>query len=145
VAVIPIPEGGKRTNSAAGAAWVMSANADNKDAGWVFLQWLQSTDGGQRLYTESGEILPALQSTARGDSFLGLDQPPANRQAFLTEGENAEVGRVGYFAHWNELNGTIISPTMERIWASEAPVAETLTELCEQVDAYLAEQGYPQQ
>jgi multiple sugar transport system substrate-binding protein len=145
VAVVPIPEGGQRTNSAAGAAWVMSANADNKDAGWVFLQWLQSTDGGQRLYTESGEILPALQSTARGDAFLGLDQPPVNRQAFLTEGENAEVGRVGYFAHWNELNGTIISPGLGLIWAGEAAPAEALPALCEQVDAYLAEQGYPQQ
>ncbi|MEZ4831380.1 MAG: hypothetical protein R2873_05125 [Caldilineaceae bacterium] len=40
-----------------------------------FLQWLQSTDGGQRLYTESGENLPALQSTALGDAFLGIDQP----------------------------------------------------------------------
>jgi multiple sugar transport system substrate-binding protein len=145
VAVLPIPEGGKRTNSAAGAAWVMSANADNKEAGWVFLQWLQSTDGGQRIYTESGEILPALQSTARGDAFLGLNQPPANRQAFLIEGESAEVGRLGYFAHWNELAGTIISPNLERIWAGEAPVEATLTDICQQVDAYLAEHGYPQQ
>ena len=145
VAVIPIPEGGKRTNSAAGAAWVMSANADNKDAGWIFLQWLQSTDGGQRLYTESGEILPALQSTARGESFLGLDQPPVNRQAFLTEGENAGVGRVGYFADWNELAGTIINPGLESIWAGEAAPADVLPGICEQVDTYLADKGYPKQ
>ena len=44
----------------------MSSGADNKEDGWTFLSWLQSTDGGQRLYTESGEIFPALQSTALG-------------------------------------------------------------------------------
>ncbi|MCB0075719.1 MAG: extracellular solute-binding protein, partial [Caldilineaceae bacterium] len=65
VATVPIPAGGQRSASAAGAAWTMSALSDNKDAAWTFLSWLQSTDGGQRIYTESGEILPALQSTAK--------------------------------------------------------------------------------
>ncbi len=145
VQVLPLPEGGIRTNSAAGAAWVMSKDSDNKEAAWTFLQWLQSTDGGQRLYTESGEILPALQSTARSDAFLGQDQAPVNRQAFLTEGEGAGIGRVGYFAEWNELGGTIINPGLDSIWAGEAEPAEALAAICEQVDAYLADHGYPKQ
>lgn len=143
VAPVPIPEGGQRSASAAGAAWVMSAGGDNKDAAWTFLSWLQSTDGGQRIYTESGEILPALISTAKSDAFLGLQQPPANRQAFITEGENAKPGRTGFFPEWNELNGTIIDPAMQRIWAGEAEPATALPELCAQVDAYLQEKGFP--
>ncbi|MEZ4715419.1 MAG: hypothetical protein R2851_04920 [Caldilineaceae bacterium] len=51
----------------------------------------------QRIYTESGEIPPALMSTAKSDAFLGMDTPPANRQAFITEGENGKVGRQGGF------------------------------------------------
>jgi multiple sugar transport system substrate-binding protein len=145
VVVNPLPEGGVRTNSAAGAAWVMSRDSDNKDAAWTFLQWLQSTDGSQRIYTESGEIFPALQSTARSDAFLGLDQPPANRQAFLTEGESAGVGRLGYFPHWNEMAGTIINPGLERIWAGDASVEEAVADICEQVNTYLVDQGYPRQ
>lgn len=143
VAVVPIPEGGQRSASAAGAAWVMSAAGDNKDAAWTFLTWLQSTDGGQRIYTESGEILPALISTAKSDAFLGLQQPPENRQAFITEGENAKPGRTGLFAEWNELNGTIIDPAMQSIWAGEATPEEALPALCDQVDAFLAEKGLP--
>ena len=55
VSVIPIPEGGQRASAAGGAAWVMSALSDNKDEAWTFLSWLQSTNGGQRIYTASGE------------------------------------------------------------------------------------------
>ena len=110
VAVVPIPDGGQRSASAGGAAWVMSSGSDNKDEAWTFLSWLQSTDGGQYLYTASGEIFPALQSTARSDAFLDAGVPPMNRQAFLTEGENAKVGRFGYFPEWDELDESILGP-----------------------------------
>ena len=58
VAPVPIPKGGQRAASAGGAAWVMSAQSDNKDAAWTFLSWLQSTDGGERLYTAVRRDLP---------------------------------------------------------------------------------------
>jgi multiple sugar transport system substrate-binding protein len=143
IAPVPIPEGGQRAASAAGAAWTMSAGSDNKDEAWIFLSWLQSTDGGQRIYTQSGEILPALQSTAKSDVFLGSGDPPANRQAFITEGENAKVGRVGLFGEWNELNGSIISPAMEQIWVGDAAPADVLPALCAQINDFLADNGYP--
>ncbi|MEZ4734019.1 MAG: sugar ABC transporter substrate-binding protein [Caldilineaceae bacterium] len=143
VAVIPIPEGGQRAASAGGAAWVMSAASDNKDAAWTFLSWLQSTDGGQRLYTASGEIFPALRSTAESDAFLSQEAAPANRQAFLTEGENAKVGRFGYFPEYDELNGTLVDPVLQQIWAGEAQPADVLPGVCEQVNQFLADNGFP--
>nr|MBC8446760.1 extracellular solute-binding protein [Chloroflexota bacterium] len=143
VAVAPIPEGGQRSASAGGAAWVMSAGSDNKEEAWAFLSWLQSTDGGQELYTASGEIFPALQSTARSAAFLGQDQPPANRQAFLTEGENAKVGNFGYFPEWGELDGSILGPGLQRVWAGEATVEDAVAQICQEVDAFLAANGYP--
>jgi multiple sugar transport system substrate-binding protein len=143
VAPVPTPKGGQRAASAGGAAWVMSAGSDNKEEAWTFLSWLQSTDGGQKMYTASGEIFPALRSTARSDAFLEADQPPTNRQAFLTEGENAKVGRFGYFPEWGELNSSIISPGMQKVWAGEATPEQAVAEICEGVDAFLAEQGFP--
>ena len=143
VAVVPIPENGQRSASAAGAAWTMSSVSDNKDAAWTFLSWLQSTDGGQAIYTASGEILPALKSTAESDAFMGSTDKPENKQAFITEGENAKVGRAGFFPEWNELSGSIISPGLERIWSGEATPAEALPALCQEVDAFLAQNGYP--
>ena len=143
VAVVPIPADGQRSASAGGAAWVMSSGSDNKDEAWTFLSWLQSTEGGQYLYTASGEIFPALQSTARSDAFLQAEAPPANRQAFLTEGENSKVGRFGYFPEWGELSGSIIDPALEAVWAGEATPEEVVSGLCEQVNAFLADNGYP--
>ena len=121
----------------------MSAASDNKEAAWTFLNWLQSTDGGQRIYTESGEILPALMSTAKSDAFLGMDQPPANREAFIIEGESAKPGVIVVIPEWNELSGSVINPALEQIWAGEATPEEVLPDLCDQVDAFLADNGYP--
>ena len=143
VAPVPIPEGGQRAGAADGAAWTMSSGSDNKEAAWTFLQWLQSTDGGQRIYTESGEIFPALQSTARGPAFLEADAPPANRQAFLTEGENGKVGRTYYFPEWGEIESSIIGAELQRVWAGEAQPEEVLPAICEQVEAQLQQFGYP--
>ncbi|HEX6289306.1 MAG TPA: sugar ABC transporter substrate-binding protein [Herpetosiphonaceae bacterium] len=145
VAPVPFPKDGQRAASAGGAAWSMSSSSAHKEAAWTFLSWLQSTNGGQRLYTESGEIFPALQSTARSEAFLKSQQPPASRQAFLTEGENARVGRFGYFPEWGELEDSVISPGLQRIWAGEATPEQALPEICGQVDSFLKERGYPKQ
>lgn len=140
VAVVPIPDGGQRAASAAGAAWTMSSFSDNKEAAWVFLSWLAlNPEGGQRLYTESGEILPALRSTANSDAFLGQEGAPENRMAFIIEGDNAKVGRAGLFPQWNEINGTLIGPQLQLIWAGEADVQETLDSICADVDEFLAD------
>jgi ABC-type glycerol-3-phosphate transport system substrate-binding protein len=143
VAPVPIPQGGQRAASAGGAAWAMSSSSANKEAAWTFLSWLQSTNGGQRLYTESGEIFPALQSTAKSEAFLKAQQPPQNRQAFLTEGENARVGRFGYFPEWSELEDSVITAGLQKVWAGEATPEQALPEICGQVDSFLKERGYP--
>lgn len=145
VVAVPIPEGGQRAGSAGGAAWVMSAAGDNKDAAWTFLSWLQSTEGGERLYTATGEILPALKSAAESDAFLKTEAAPANRQAFIVEGENAKVGRFGYFPEWGELDGTIVSPMLEKVWAGETEPQQALAEICSQTNSFLQSKGYPKQ
>ncbi len=142
VAVVPIPKGGKRYNPAGGAAWVMSAKSDNKDAAWVFLSWLQSADGGEKLYLERGEIFPALQSLAKSPAFM-TDLPPANKQAIIDEAAASAVGGFGYFPEWDELAGSIIQPGLDRIWTGEAQAADALPALCQQVDQFLKDKGFP--
>ena len=122
---------------------MISAQSANKDAAWTFLSWLQSSDGGEKLYTQSGKIFPALQSVAKSDAFLKSTQPPLNRQAFLTEGENAKVGRFGYFPDWDELDGSIIEPALQKVWVGEATPEDTVPQVCQQVDAFLKDKGYP--
>ncbi|OIO90630.1 MAG: hypothetical protein AUK03_12650 [Anaerolineae bacterium CG2_30_64_16] len=142
VSVVPIPQGGTRWNAAGGAAWVMSAKSGNKDAAWTFLQWLQSTNGGEKLYTERGEIFPALQSTANSSAFM-TDQPPANKQAIIAEAKASGVGGFGYFPEWDELQGSVINPALDQIWAGEVAPEQGLTALCQQVDQFLKDKGFP--
>ena len=143
VSVVPIPEGGRRAASAGGAAWTMSSGSDNKEAAWHFLRWLQSTNGGQHIYTSSGEIFPALQSTAMSDAFLNSGAPPQNRQAFLTEGLNGAVGRFGYFPEYGSLNGTHVGPFIDQIWTGDITPTDAVEAICAGVDQFLADEGFP--
>ena len=144
VAPAPIPADGERWNGAGGAAWVMSSGSDSKDAAWTFLSWLQSAEGGQKIYTEAGEIFPALQTVANSPAFMN-DAPPANKQAILTEAGASDVGGFGYFPEWGEIDGSILGPGMELVWSGEATPADQVAVVCEQIDAFLAENGYPKQ
>ncbi|MBW7882362.1 MAG: sugar ABC transporter substrate-binding protein [Caldilineaceae bacterium] len=143
VAVVPIPADGKRWNPAGGAAWVMSSASDNKDAAWTFLSWLQSTDGGQMNYTVAGEVFPALQSVANSPAFMNPDTKPETKGAFITEAAASDIGSFGYFPEWGELDGSIIGPGLELVWAGEVTPEDGTAQICEQVDAFLAEHGYP--
>ncbi|MCB0068099.1 MAG: extracellular solute-binding protein, partial [Caldilineaceae bacterium] len=127
---------------AGGAAWVMSSGSDNKDAAWTFIQWLQSDGGGETIYTERGEIFPALQSVANSPAFM-TDQPPANKQGIITEAAASDVGNFGYFPEWGELDGSIIGPGLEKIWAGEIDPETGLADICAQVEQFLADNGYP--
>jgi multiple sugar transport system substrate-binding protein len=142
VAAVPIPKGGQRWDMNGGAAWVMSAGSDNKQAAWEFLKWLQSKGGGESMYTQNGEIFPALRSVANSNDFLGVPKP-ANRKAFLIGAEAAKPGGFGYFPEWDELSGSIISPQLDRLWAGEATPAQVVPDLCAAVDKFLADNGYP--
>ena len=142
VAVVPTPKDGKRWNAAGGAAWVMSAKNDNKDAAWTFLQWLQSADGGEKLYTERGEIFPALQSVANSPVFM-TNQPPANKQGIVAEAKASGVGGFGYFPEWDELESSVITPALQKIWAGEVKPEQALPELCKLVDQFLKDKGFP--
>ena len=87
--------------------------------------------------------MPPTRSSAESDAFLASGQPPENRQAFLTQAEGTTPAFNGWFAEWNELNGTLINPILAEIWAGTADPAEVLPELCADVDAFLANAGYP--
>lgn len=142
VAAVPLLKGGQRWDFNGGAAWVMSAGADNKEAAWEFLSWLQSKGGGESIYARNGEIFPALRSVADSDDFLSAAKP-ANRKAFLIGAEAAKPGGFGYFPEWDELSGSIIGPQLDRLWAGEATPAQVVPELCRAVNQFLVDRGYP--
>jgi multiple sugar transport system substrate-binding protein len=143
VAPLPVAPGGVRVAAGSGAAWTMSSFSDNKEEAWQFIEFLQRADGGQEIYIGTGEIMPPTRSAAQSDAFLASGQPPENRQAFITQAEHTTPAFNGWFGEWNELNGTLINPILAEIWAGTADPAEVLPQLCEDVDAFLQNAGYP--
>jgi multiple sugar transport system substrate-binding protein len=143
VAPVPVAPGGERASAGGGAAWTMSSFSDNKEEAWKFIEFLQAADGGQEVYVSSGEIMPPTRSAAESDAFLASGQPPENRQAFITMAEHSTSEFSGWFAEWNELSGTLINPILAEIWAGTADPADVLPGLCADVDAFLANAGYP--
>ena len=53
------------------------------------------------------------------------------------------MGNFGYFPEWDELSGSIITPALEQIWVGDATPEDVLPALCEQVNGFLADNGYP--
>ncbi len=141
VAPVPTAPGGDRAAGAGGAAWTMSAHSDKKDAAWEFIQFLQNPEGGLSIYPATGEAFPPIRSAAEGDVWLGNENLPAGRQAFITQAEGASAKTSGYFGNWGDVNGTFIGPVLTSIWAGEAAPADVVAGLCEDVDGYLAENG----
>ena len=144
--VAPVPTspntGNRSAGSTNGAAWVMSAVTTNKDAAWAYLQFLQSPDGGGAIYWSTGEAFPPTKSGANSPVYLSKDHGPANKQAWLVGAATATVNNNGWFADWNELNGTIIGPVLTNIWAGSAKPADVLPGLCDNVNKYLSDHGY---
>ncbi|MEZ4559337.1 MAG: hypothetical protein R2854_23360 [Caldilineaceae bacterium] len=117
VSVIPIPKRPCRASSERRRRLGHECAERQRDAAWTFLQWLQSTDGGQRIYTESAKF--SRRSCPRPSpmlSWVWTYRRPIARPS-LPKVRTGKVGRAGYFAEWNELSGSIISPALDTIWA----------------------------
>jgi multiple sugar transport system substrate-binding protein len=143
VAPVPTaPEGTRQAGSTNGAAWVMSSVSDTPDAAWDFLQFLQSPEGGQAIYFSTGEAFPPTRSGAESPVFMTEEHGPANKGAWLVDIEDANINNNGWFADWNELNGTLINPALASIWSGEAQAADVLPAMCDSVNTYLADKGY---
>jgi multiple sugar transport system substrate-binding protein len=138
IAPIPLTPNGQRVAEAAGASWHMSAMSQHKDEAWEFLQFLQSAEGGQKIYAQSGGMFPALRSMVASPEFQETDQKPATRATFNTVGETLKLINPITWRYWDELSGTITGPGLEKVWALEQTPAEAVPGICEKVNAYLA-------
>jgi ABC-type glycerol-3-phosphate transport system substrate-binding protein len=143
IAPVPkAPSGGRQAGSTNGAAWVISALTDKTDAAWEYVQFLQSPEGGAKIYFSAGDAFPPTKESAESSVFMDDSRGPANKQAFLIDAESANTNGYGWFADYNELNSTVISPVLSSIWAGEAKPADVLPGLCDSVNTFLADKGY---
>ena len=143
IAPLPIPPSGKKANNAAGAAWHISARSQHKAEAWTFLSWLQSKDGGMAIYAKQGGLFPALKSVVTSPDFTSPSQKPANRAAFAAEGAHLTLLQPLTLPIWDDLDGTVIAPALDKIWTLESTPAQVIPDLVTRINAYLKQKGYP--
>lgn len=141
IAPIPLAPNGQRVAEAAGASWHLSSKSAHKDAAWTFMEFLQSAEGGQKIYAASGGMFPALRSMVASPAFQDPNQKPANRAAFNTVGETLKLINPITWKFWDEMSGTITGPGLEKVWALEQTPEEAVKDICTKVNAYLAEKN----
>lgn len=143
IAPIPLTPSGKRMAEAGGASWHISAKSQNKEAAWTFLQFLQSAEGGEKIYAQSGGIFPVIRSLVNSPEFQDPNQKPANRATFNVVGETLTQVNPTSWQYWDEMSGTITGPGLDRVWALEQTPEEAVRDICTKVNAYLKDKGYP--
>jgi multiple sugar transport system substrate-binding protein len=86
-----------------------------------------------------------LPGAAVGGKFALLhDRAAARQQAGgHRRGERVGRGRLRLLPRMGRIDGSIIGPGLEKIWAGEIDVETGLADVCAQVDQFLADNGYP--
>ena len=108
--VAPLPVINEAATVLHSDAFCMASASDAKDAVWAFVEYAVG-ETGQTILTETGRLVPALESVAQSDVFLkGLaaspeaeaeGEPPANSQVFL---DNIEImHRLPSISTWPEV------------------------------------------
>jgi multiple sugar transport system substrate-binding protein len=141
LAPIPKPAGGQWADNAGGAGYSMGSRSKNKDAAWKFITWLQSKDGGQPIFAETGELFPALKSVAQSNSYQ--KPPPPGKESLAFMAQYAQTAGQALFPEWAELDGNIVEPGLQKVWTGEQTVSQAVPPLVQQVNAYLKQKGYP--
>jgi ABC-type glycerol-3-phosphate transport system substrate-binding protein len=80
---------------------------------------------------------------AQSPSFLQVDAAPRNRQAFVVEARNVSLFTFGDFPEFSELNDLIIDPNLQLIWSGQETVEQKVPEICQRVNEFLKQNGYP--
>jgi multiple sugar transport system substrate-binding protein len=141
LAPVPKPADGTWAANAGGAGYAMGAGSKRKDAAWKLITWLQSRDGGQPLFAGTGELFPALRSVAQSNGYQKPPPPGKDSLAFMAQ--YAQTAAAALFPEWAELDGNIIEPGLQKVWAGEQTVSQAVPPLVQQVDVYLKQKGYP--
>ncbi len=136
---IPVPKDGQRANNSVGAGYCMGAASEHKEEAWTFLSWLQGK-GGQTMFAETGTMFPALRSVAESDVFLA--PPPGGKEAFLLEAQHVRP-MWGMFPEFAEMMDTLVVPNLDLIWVGDKTADEIVPLMCQEIDEFLEEYGYP--
>jgi len=131
--VAPLPRGQTEAGMLNGAGFCMSAATIDQDAAWAFIEFAGGPNG-QTILSQTGRIVPALQSVASGPSFVGVPTGtgtpvaqgggPASAAVFIDT--IPAIRRVPTTSTWPEVENTL-DVLLERAFYGEIPLDQALT------------------
>ena len=131
--VAPLPRGQTEAGMLHGAGFCLSAAAIDQDAAWAFIEFAGGPNG-QTILSQTGRIVPALQSVASGPSFAGVpagngtpvaqESAPANSAVFIDT--IPVVRRVPTTSTWPEIENTL-DVLLGRAFYGEIPLDQAVT------------------
>ena len=100
VAPLPVAPGGEPATILHGDAYCMSAESENKEAAWTFIEFAMGVEG-QTILAESGRTVPSRLDVADSPAFLEPEKPPASSAVFVQA--IPSIRSVPHTATWSQV------------------------------------------
>lgn len=118
--VAPLPTGVTKASLLHSDGFCMSAQTENKDAAWAFIEYSNSVEG-QTILAGTGRTVPSLMEVAESPAFLTTELKPAHNQVFLDV--IPVLTRVPTIAGWEEIE-SIATEEFERAFYGDISVEQ---------------------
>jgi multiple sugar transport system substrate-binding protein len=118
--IAPLPGGKVQAGILHSDAYCLSANAENKDAAWQFIEFANSLQG-QSIIARSGRTVPSLIEAAESEAFLQPGTDPERAEIFLDTISTLKL--VPVISTWEEIE-RVASLEIERAFYGEISAEE---------------------
>lgn len=120
--VAALPQGKQRASILHADAYCMSAQANNKEAAWKFVEFANSPKG-QEIIAETGRTVPSLKAVSEASVFLEPAERPKNSAVFLDI--IPDLRAVPSISGWEDIE-VVLDNEIQRAFYGQASVAEAL-------------------
>ncbi len=131
-APLPRHKVGRRANILYSEGYCMTANAQDKDAAWAFIEFASSIEG-QTIIATAGYVVPSLMAVAESPVFLDPVARPQNSRVFLDE--IPYLRRTPLLSHWDAIED-IASGEIQGAFYGQITVADAARAAEQQTQDY---------
>ena len=135
VGYAPHPVGTRCGSETGGFAAGIPANSQNKEAAFLFLQYITSKAGDQRMVELGGD--PVRISTLKANA-LGFDEYPVVAEQLPC----ADPDWRPLIPEWNELNIDVLGQALTKVITTDDPIQPIMDAANEQARAIMEREGY---
>ena len=129
------PEGVRCGSSTGGFAMGIPANSQNKEAAFLFIQYMTSKQGDKRMVELGGD--PVRMSTLQ-ENPLGFDEYPV----VLEQLPCADPDWRPLIPEWNELNIDVLGQALTQVITTDDPIQPIMDEAAEKAREIMEREGY---